>query len=59
MFIRTFFPCIMCRKRKRPNISILGKNICSECEQDLIQTEVDHPSYVVYKDSIKVIWSGV
>ncbi|HHU63097.1 MAG TPA: hypothetical protein GXZ32_02640 [Clostridiales bacterium] len=58
MFLTTFLPCIICHKRKRPNISILGKNICGECEQNLVKTEVDHPSYAVFKDIIKVIWFG-
>ncbi|HZK34076.1 MAG TPA: sigma factor G inhibitor Gin [Bacillota bacterium] len=47
--------CSICRRAKRVNLIILHKNICLECEKDLIITSSGDRSYGQYMDGVKRI----
>ncbi len=48
--------CIFCGNITIDGIQLRGRLICSECEQELINTQVDEPAYQSYKQGIKAIW---
>ncbi|MFS8650952.1 MAG: sigma factor G inhibitor Gin [Caldibacillus sp.] len=47
--------CIICEKEKQEGYSILHSFICTECEQQLIQTEPADPHYQFYVKQLKKI----
>ncbi|MGI6707062.1 MAG: sigma factor G inhibitor Gin [Clostridia bacterium] len=47
--------CIICKKKTVKKICILGKNICEECEKDIVSCDVTDKRYEDYKEAIKEI----
>lgn len=50
--------CGICRKVKKVNMVILGKNICGDCEKELISAKVDDKAYSLYMEGIKNIFDN-
>jgi len=50
--------CSICSDMKRENLVLLGKNICSTCEEKMIEANSDDIIYQLYMDRIKHIWEG-
>lgn len=48
--------CIFCDELHMEGIHLRGKFICSKCEKELLEIQVDEPEYDVYKEGLKVIW---
>lgn len=49
--------CIFCEELHTEGIHLRGKFICSTCEQELLNTQVDEPAYQTYKEGLKLIWT--
>mgnify|MGYP000583513564 CR=1 FL=1 len=47
--------CSICHKMKKTNLLILSKNICEECEKQLVRSNADDPFYPLCKEGIKEI----
>ncbi|HHY81750.1 MAG TPA: hypothetical protein GX505_03600 [Clostridiales bacterium] len=47
--------CSICCKPKKENLILLGKNICSECEERIVQSNAGDLSYSVFLEKIKDI----
>lgn len=45
--------CVICRKDSGNGISVLGRFICCECEENVVHTDVYDEDYDIYKDLIK------
>jgi predicted nucleic acid-binding Zn ribbon protein len=48
--------CIVCGEAKEEGISIWNQFICSECEQEMIHTEVEDKRYSYFINKLKTIW---
>lgn len=49
--------CIFCEELHPEGILLRGKFICSQCENELLNTQVDEPAYQTYKEGLKLIWT--
>ena len=49
--------CIICGQLHIDGIRVRGKLICTMCEEDLVNVEVDESSYQSYKEEVKSIWN--
>jgi hypothetical protein len=47
--------CVICEELKMRGIHLYTSFICTECEQDLIQTETDHPKYKHFLKQLKKV----
>lgn len=47
--------CSICSKMKRENLVLLGKNICSECEEKMVKVTAEDVLYSMYMEKIKDI----
>jgi hypothetical protein len=47
--------CSICSKLKRENLVLLGKNICSDCEEKMVKATVEDILYPMYMERIKDI----
>jgi len=52
----TMQSCIVCGETKEEGISIWNQFICSECEQEMIHTEVEDKRYSYFINKLKTIW---
>ena len=50
--------CSFCGNMRMKGISILEQWMCSECENKLLEMEVEHPYYQYHIDQIKNIWKS-
>lgn len=51
-----FKMCKMCTKLDYNGIDLLGIHICKECEDDIINIDINDIKYEYYKTVIKHIW---
>jgi hypothetical protein len=49
--------CIFCEELHTEGIHLRGKFICSKCESELLNAQVDEPAYQNYKEGLKLIWT--
>ncbi|SHF11740.1 Inhibitor of sigma-G Gin [Desulforamulus putei DSM 12395] len=59
MIVKEMPECILCRSvlhEKNAGIIILGKGICSVCEQKITDLAWDDPDYDTYISGLKKIW---
>lgn len=47
--------CIICEQQKWRGIHLYTSFICTDCEQDLIHTEADHPKYKYFLKQLKKV----
>lgn len=47
--------CSICSKLKRENLVLLGKNICSDCEEKMVKATVEDILYPMYMEKVKDI----
>lgn len=47
--------CVICEQMKWKGIHLYTSFICTDCEQDLIQTETDHPKYKHYLKQLRKV----
>ena len=47
--------CIVCEQRKDSGIHLYTSFICIECEQEIVNTDIDDPKYKFYLKQLKVI----
>jgi hypothetical protein len=47
--------CVICEEKKLRGIHLYTSFICTDCEQDLIQTETDHPKYKHFLKQLKKV----
>ncbi|WP_112179084.1 MULTISPECIES: sigma factor G inhibitor Gin [Paraliobacillus] len=45
--------CIVCDKEKEEGINVYNLFICSHCEQKIVQTEPEDPSYSYFVEKLK------
>ncbi|HBM79409.1 MAG: sigma factor G inhibitor Gin [Clostridiales bacterium] len=50
--------CFICNKYSDNGITLLGKFICGECEQTLVNTDMSSEIYDKYKELIKEIYKS-
>ncbi|HOB19343.1 MAG TPA: sigma factor G inhibitor Gin [Candidatus Atribacteria bacterium] len=50
--------CGICRKIKRANIVILGRNICKSCEEEIVGAKAGDEAYSRYMESIRNIFDN-
>lgn len=48
--------CIICQQQKPQGIRIFGQFLCTECEQEIVHTDVEDARYAHYIDRMKQIW---
>lgn len=48
--------CIICHVQKGDGISICGQFICSDCERDIVHSDVQDAVYQHYVEEMKRIW---
>lgn len=48
--------CIICSLEKPSGIRICNEFICSDCERDIVATDVGDERYKLYVESMKRIW---
>lgn len=48
--------CIVCRENKLAGIRIWGQFVCTDCERDIVHTEVEDEKYPFYIERMKRIW---
>ncbi|NLK09297.1 MAG: hypothetical protein GX316_11470 [Firmicutes bacterium] len=53
--------CIVCQCQcqRQSDISVLGWLICTECEIELVKSNVNHHGYDKYVKSLRTIWQTV
>lgn len=47
--------CIICKKAQEAGIHLYTSFICTDCEQEIIQTDTDDPKYKYYVEQMRVI----
>ena len=47
--------CVVCDEHKRKGIHLYTAYICSDCEEDMVQTDTKDPKYKYYIDRLKKI----
>lgn len=47
--------CVICEERKLRGIHLYTSFICTDCEQDLVHTETDHPKYKFFLQQLKKV----
>ncbi|KPU43058.1 inhibitor of sigma-G Gin [Oxobacter pfennigii] len=45
--------CIFCKKSSGTGINILGEFICIDCEETLVNTDINDENYEIYRELIK------
>ena len=45
--------CVICGRDEEPGISILGRFICGECEEPIVNADILCSRYDEYKDLIR------
>lgn len=48
--------CIICREAKANGIVIVDQFICSDCEQEMVHTEVEDAKYPFFIHQLKRLW---
>ncbi len=48
--------CIVCGRQMNVGLKICGQFICSDCEQEIVHTEVSDPRYLYFIQCMKQIW---
>ncbi|RIV24411.1 hypothetical protein D2Q93_06970 [Alicyclobacillaceae bacterium I2511] len=48
--------CIVCGRSQSIGLNICGQFICSDCEQEIVHTEVSDPRYPYFIECMKQIW---
>lgn len=51
--------CIVCSEEKEFGIRIFNQFLCTECEREIVQTDVQDEKYAFYIDRMKQIWMEV
>lgn len=49
--------CIFCDEAHNEGIFLHGKFICANCQEDILNIDVNDPEYDTYKEGIKVVWN--
>lgn len=49
--------CLICKGKNRPGLVILGKQICSHCEEALLRLPVGGEAYEYCKERLKLLWA--
>ncbi|MFD1708127.1 sigma factor G inhibitor Gin [Siminovitchia sediminis] len=47
--------CIICKKEQDKGIHLYTSFICTDCEQEMVQTETDDPKYKYFVEQMRVI----
>lgn len=47
--------CVICEQMKMRGIHLYTSFICTDCEQDLIHTDTDHPKYKFFLKQLKKV----
>jgi hypothetical protein len=47
--------CSICSRLKRENLVLLGRNICGECERQMVRSTAEDLLYPLYMEKIKEI----
>lgn len=55
---RDRIPCIVCHEPKSEGMMVLDEFICGDCEQEIIQTNVEDKKYPYFVHQLKSIWLG-
>lgn len=50
--------CGICRKIKRVNMVILGRNLCSSCEKEIVNAQAGDEAYGMYMKSIRDLFGS-
>ncbi|PWK05163.1 sigma factor G inhibitor Gin [Tumebacillus permanentifrigoris] len=53
---RTGGTCIVCSTHKELGIRIYQQFMCTDCEREIVQTDVQDAKYPFYIDRMKQIW---
>lgn len=48
--------CIICHELKQQGIRICGVFLCTECERDIVHSDVHDANYKYYVEEMKRIW---
>ncbi|MEB3102385.1 sigma factor G inhibitor Gin [Ferviditalea candida] len=48
--------CIICKQEKSDGIKIYFRFICSDCEKEMVQTDVQDTKYLFFIDRMRQIW---
>lgn len=48
--------CILCKKKVRQGLNILGTFICHECERRIVTLNVTDEGYDYYIEQLKLLW---
>lgn len=48
--------CIICNESSERGLSIWEKFICSQCEAEIIQTEVEDEKYTFFIHQLRKLW---
>lgn len=51
--------CMVCRAEKEYGIRIFSQFLCTDCEREIVQTDVEDEKYPFYIDRMKQIWMEV
>jgi len=49
--------CIICKEEKNEGIRVCEEWICTECESEIIHTDVKDPKYPYFIHQLKQVWS--
>lgn len=47
--------CVICEEKKLRGIHLYTSFICTDCEQDLIHTDTNHPKYKFFLQQLKKV----
>jgi len=50
--------CILCGNMRIQGYKVLEQWVCDQCESDLLDTDVEHPYYQYYMESVKNMWKS-
>ena len=48
--------CVVCGEEKAAGIRIVAQFLCSDCEREIVHTEVEDEKYPYYIERMKRIW---
>lgn len=48
--------CMICYEEKQEGIHIWNQFLCTDCERDIVATEVEDAKYMYYVERMKRIW---
>ncbi|MCR3921017.1 MAG: sigma factor G inhibitor Gin [Firmicutes bacterium] len=48
--------CLICSRPTEAGLRILTSLVCSDCEQELLNTDVTDPRYNLFVEKLKQVW---